>query len=411
MPKLNFTHKALQSIKANPNKRIEYWDSSMNGRFGLRVSTSGKKTWVVMYRINQKLKRFTIGSFEDIPLVEARALAKQVLHEVAVGNDPQGNKIADRKAETFKDLADEYIEKYAKPNKRSWKEDQRNLNKDVLPKWKDLKANKIQRRDVIKLLDSILDRNAPVLANRILALIRKVFNFGIERDILEYNPCHNVKRPIDEKKRQGQRVLTFDEIRTVWHAIEKEENILLQGIFKLRILTGQRGIEIRSMKWEHIDFETNIWTIPPEVVKNKLQHRVPLSNQVLEILYSIKELDYKSEFVFPSPTSQKVGHINNINKAVARIRNQSQVSFVDRDLRRTVASLMTGELNIPRLVVSKILNHAEGGVTRIYDRHGYDNEKREALMNWGELVQSIINDRIERTNIIQLNRFNHVQTM
>ncbi len=411
MPKLNFTHKALQSIKANPNKRIEYWDSSMNGRFGLRVSTSGKKTWVVMYRINQKLKRFTIGSFEDIPLVEARGLAKQVLHEVAVGNDPQGNKIADRKAETFKDLSDEYIEKYAKPNKRSWKEDQRNLNKDVLPRWKDLKANKIQRRDVIKLLDSILDRNAPVLANRILALIRKVFNFGIERDILEYNPCHNIKRPIDEKKRQGQRVLTFDEIRTVWHAIEKEENILLQGIFKLRILTGQRGIEIRSMKWEHIDFETNIWTIPPEVVKNKLQHRVPLSNQVLEILNVIKELDYKSEFVFPSPTSQKIGHINNINKAVARIRNQSKVSFVDRDLRRTVASLMTGELYIPRLVVSKILNHSEGGVTRIYDRHSYDNEKREALMKWGELVQNIINDRIETTNIIQLNRFNHVQTM
>ena len=259
MPKLNFTHKALQSIKANPDKRIEYWDTSMNGRFGLRVSTSGKKTWVVMYRINQKLKRFTIGSFEDIPLVEARALAKQVLYEVAVGNDPQGNKVADRKAETFKDLADEYIEKYAKPNKRSWKEDQRNLNKDVLPRWKDLKANKIQRRDVINLLDSILDRNAPVLANRILALIRKVFNFGIERDILEYNPCHNIKRPIDEKKRQGQRVLTFDEIRNVWLAIEKEENVLLQGIFKLRILTGQRGIEIRSMKGEHIDFETNIF--------------------------------------------------------------------------------------------------------------------------------------------------------
>lgn len=398
MPRLTFTHKALQSIKADPNNRIEYWDLSTNGRFGLRVSTSGKKSWVVMYRIEQRLRRYTIGNFDDIPLVDARAKAKEILQYVATGKDPQDQKIQDRKSETFNELASEYIEKHAKPNKRSWKEDQRMLYNDVLPFWSHMKANKINRRDVIVLLDKILERGAEVLANRVLALVRKIFNFGIERDILEFNPCLNIKRPIDERKRQGQRVLTFEEIRTIWSIIDKEQNILIRAIIKIRLLTAQRGIEIRSMKWENIDFETKVWTIPPEVVKNKMQHRVPLSEQVLTLLYEIKNKDLSSPYIFPSPTSKTVGHINNITKAIERIRNESKISLVDRDFRRTVASHMAGELNVPRLVISKILNHSEGGVTRIYDRHSYDNEKRDALVKWGSFIDDVIINQLDLKN-------------
>jgi len=402
LPKITFTHRALMSIKPDPKGRIEYWDQGMNGRFGLRVATSGKKTWVVMYRINQRLRRYTIGNFDDIPLVDARAKAKEILHFVATGKDPQEEKVQDRKAETFSELAAEYIEKHAKPNKRSWKEDQRMLYNDVLPYWSFLKANKIKRRDVIVLLDTVLERGAEVLANRVLALVRKIFNFGIERDILEFNPCLNIKQPIDEKKRQGQRVLNFEEIRKVWATLNDDQNILIRGIIKMRLLTAQRGIEIRSMKWENIDFESKIWTIPPEVVKNKLQHRVPLSKQALELIYEIRDKGFESSYIFPSPTSKTVGHINNITRAIERIRNGSKVSFVDRDIRRTVASHMAGELQIPRLVISKILNHSEGGVTRIYDRHSYDNEKREALERWGNLFEEIINCTYPQSKVINL---------
>ena len=390
LPQINFTHKKLNSIKPDPEKRIEYWDQSMNGRFGLRVFPSGKKSWVVLYRANQVQKRFTIGKYDDIPLVEARDKAKEILHSVATGKDPQSKKVEDRHSMTFHNLADEYIEKYAKINKRSWKEDQRILNKDILPLWKNLKASKVKRRDVLLLLDSLLDRGAPILANRVLALVRKVFNFGIEREILEFNPCTNVKRPVDEKSRQGQRVLTFDEIRKVWKAIEGQNNILIAGIFKIRILTAQRGIEVRSMKWEDVDLESKIWTIPSEIVKNKLQHRVPLSPQAIKVLKEIKSLDLNSQYVFASPTSQQIGYINNIGKAVSRVRELSKVQFVDRDLRRTVGSHMTGELGVSRLLVSKILNHSEAGITQIYDRHSYDNEKREALISWGKKIVEII---------------------
>ena len=90
-----------------------------------------------------------------------------------------------------------------------------------------------------------------------------------------------------------------------------QNNILIAGIFKIRILTAQRGIEVRSMKWEDVDLESKIWTIPSEIVKNKLQHRVPLSPQAIKVLKEIKSLDLNSQYVFASPTSQQIGYINN----------------------------------------------------------------------------------------------------
>lgn len=402
MPKINFTHKALTSIKPDPKKRLEYWDQNMNGRFGLRVSVSGKKTWVVMYRFEQRLRRFTIGSFDDLPLVDARNQAKEILLNVAMGKDPQEEKVQDRLAMTFGDLASEYIEKHAMPNKRSWKEDQRMLDCDVLPHWKHIKANKIKRRDVILLLDIVLQRGAEVLANRILALVRKIFNFGIERDILEFNPCSNIKRPIDERKRQGQRVLTFSEIEIIWNYVDTNESPLISAIIKVRLLTAQRGIEVRSMRWQDIDFDSRVWTIPPEVVKNKLQHRVPLSSQCIKVLKNIQNQNLNPTYVFPTPRSKTVGHINNITKAIERVRTETKIHFVDRDFRRTVASHMAGELQVPRLVISKVLNHSEGGVTRIYDRHSYDSEKRDALERWGAILNQIIKGTYQQSNVINI---------
>lgn len=400
MPKMKFTAKALDAIRPQ-GKREEYWDEQLGGSFGLRVNKSGQKSWVVMYRVKGRLRRFTIGNYRDYGLADARAKARDILAEASRGFDPQEKKIQARKAETFRELAEEYIEKYAKVNKRSWKEDLRNLETDILPYWKMKKASEIKRRDVLLLLDEIINRGAPIQANRVLALVRKIFNFGIQRDIIEINPCQAVSRPTDERSRQGQKVLSFEEIRKVWSAIDAQKEPTA-SIFKMRLLTAQRGIEVRSMKWDDIDFETGFWTIPPHIVKNKLQHRVPLSRQALYILDNLQAMGNQSPYVFPSPKNSNK-NINNVNKAVERIRELSGVDFVDRDLRRTVASHLTGHLNIPRLVVSKILNHVESGITRVYDRHSYDKEKTQALSAWGSLLMDVVSKKeSEQSNVFRL---------
>lgn len=401
MPKLNFTVRALDAIKPPTQGRVEYWDSSVNGSFGLRVSYSGQKTWITMYRVNGRLRRHTIGSYDRLPLGDARAIAKEVLYRASKGEDPAAEKSTKRSAETFKDLAREYLERHAKVNKKSWQEDQRLLEKDILPQWRLLKARDIRRRDVMALLDHHVARGAPVLANRILALVRKIFNFGLQRDLVEFNPCQAIHRPTDEKGRQGQRVLTFEEIRKVWLATENLDP-MMAAIFKLRILTGQRGGEIRFMEWSEIDFERGWWTIPGSKTKNKLQHRVPITPQMRTILEEMRSFQRPSPFVFPCRTDRS-RPVQSIQKAFQRLRAASGVAdFVDRDFRRTAASHITGQLGIPRLVVSKILNHVEQGITRVYDRHSYDKEKKEALERWDRLLHDIVTIKCYKMSVLPI---------
>lgn len=134
------------------------------------------------------------------------------------------------------------------------------------------------------------------------------------------------------------------------------------------------------MRWEDIDGEW--WTIPGEVAKNGRSHRVPLSPPVLSLLEELRGIAGRSKWVFPSPR-KKGKPITAVQKATERIAKRSGVAFTAHDLRRTAASHITG-MGISRLVVSKILNHAESGITAVYDRHSYDREKRAALVRWSD---------------------------
>jgi len=304
-------------------------------------------------------------------------------------------------------MAAEYIAKWAKPRKRSWKEDQRILDHDIIPAWGKRKAKDITRRDAILLLDKIVDRGAPIAANRTHALLHKMFRFAVGRDIIPFNPCSDMPKPSIEH--QKDRVLSDDEIKTHWHGImtSTEMSDLTRYALLLQLTTAQRQGEIASMRWDEINGDT--WTIPAERAKNGLAHRVPLSPQAIALLDAAKEVSGESEYVFPSP---KAGHIapSAVGKALRRhlkelkepITRECTEWFTPHDLRRTAATKMT-EAGINRLAVSKVLNHAESGVTAVYDRHSYDKEKRQALETWGRRLEAIIKGK-EKGTVIPMNR-------
>jgi integrase len=297
--------------------------------------------------------------------------------------DFQAERQAEKEAPTFGQLADEYLEKHAKLKKRTWQEDERKLRREVRPHWDSRKVHEVTRRDVILLLDRLVERGAPIQANRVRALISKVFNFGISRAIVETNPAHLVDRPGLEIQRD--RVLTEDEIRKVWAAFEEQEPVVAAS-FKLRLLTAQRGHEVAHLRWADLSGEW--WTIPATLAKNRLQHRVPLSPQARATIEALRPLTGESPWILASsvnPASPRVI----LHKVTERIRRSSGVEFVPHDLRRTAASHMTS-MGISRLVVSKILNHVERGVTAVYDRHSYDAEKRQALVRWGARLEQIL---------------------
>lgn len=274
MPQL-MTAQWVDRLKAPEDARVEYFDEKVPGLI-LRVTSKGKKSWYVLYRVkgDNTRRRTGLGDYPGLTLADAREKAKEILVLASRGQDSGAQKQETRKAPTFGELAELYIEKYAKPQKRTWERDQELLARNVLPHWKRLKAHDLKRRDVIILLDAIVDRGAPIPANRTLAVIRKLFNWAISRDLVENNPCLQVKAPAKENERD--RVLDNNEIRALWKAFD----ILtpeMRAIFQIRFVTAQRGAEVSSMIWSDINWEEGWWTIPARIAKNGLSHRVPLT--------------------------------------------------------------------------------------------------------------------------------------
>lgn len=373
MPVVNLTAKFVEAAVAREGRRLDdYFDTNMPGLL-LRVSMSGVKSWNVMYRVHGRQRRLTLGRYPHLSLADARDEAREAMYKVHKGIDPAEIKLREKTEPMFTDFAAEFIERHAKARKRG-EETARIIERELLKRWRYRRAKDITRRDVIDLLDEIAAR-APIMANRVLAVVRKMYNWGIGRDIVDYNPCIQVKRP--GKEQQRERVLKPSEIRTLWASCDKL-GCVMGNFFRMRLATAQRGQEVCQMRWQ--DIEDAWWTIPSTVAKNGLSHRVPLSGLAQSLL---AELQNTSQWVFPSPTL-KGEPISAYQKAFQRLREATEIDDIrSHDLRRTAASYMTS-LGVSRLVVSKILNHVETGVTAVYDRHSYDAEKRQALDLWAD---------------------------
>jgi integrase len=389
-----------------------------------------------MYRFNGRARRMGLGTYPTIGLAKARVMHAGAKEMLAKGTDPAAQqterKRIERNAETVFDLADEYLEKWARPRKRSAGEDERILNKDVLPLWGMKKAKDIRRRDVILLLDGIVERGAPIAANRTLGIIRRMFNFAVARDILDATPVAMVKAPAKENQRD--RILSADEIRTLWSGLDDAAmTSAIKLTLKLQLVTAQRKGEIIGAALSEFDLEEKTWTIPAARAKNGITHKVPLSPLALGLVVKAcagarqaeaaraKKLPgaepREPEWLFPSARGDSHIDPKAVNHALwracmppekrpkaARFSKTPAIglaNIVPHDLRRTAASGMTA-LGINRLVVSKILNHVENSVTAIYDRHGYDAEKRHALEAWASHLEGILSGKPKADNVIEL---------
>ena len=383
------TDRQIRGFKAR-EKQYEVADAKVKG-LSIRVLPSGARRWSYRYRLGKQWRRVALGPYPAIGLADARDLAEDKLFDVKKGRDPSAEKRQRLtvKIDSFGALADLYVERYAKPKKRSWREDARRLKSDVPRSWRQRPAAEITRRDVRELIES-KGIKAPISANRLRALLHKAFTFGVEREIVPFNPVTGTPRPGVE--RQRDRVLSDDEIRAFWAATEPgvaEDSMTppMSAYWRLRLVTAQRAVEVNSMRWEDLDFDNAIWTIPAGVVKNKLAHRVPLSGLALEIIAGLHQFD---EYVIAGARGKR--------QQSAAKKMIVLDDFIGHDLRRTAATGMTSS-GISRFDVGKILNHAETGVTAVYDRASYDTEKRVALDTWARKLQAII-ERTEGADVM-----------
>ena len=391
-----FTDRSIKGLKP----RLQRYELRGEKGFAVWVSPNGTKTWMFVFTFKGKKRRVALGTYPGMPLKEAGDAAQGMRDCLDRGIDPvEWKEEQDKKAEdakqreartaTVAEMVEEYLEKWAKPRKRTWPEDARMLNKDIVSRWGSRKAKQITRRDILKMLDALQERGATITANRTLAVTRKMFNWAVERGILETSPCTGVRSPVPENRRD--RVLTAEEVRAFWdklHVAGMSEGSRLA--LKFQLFTAQRKGEVVTASWDEFNLSERVWTIPTGQSKNKLAHRVPLSDGAVAILEEIEALSGDSPWLFPSPRSGKHVAATSVDHVIRRNLTVFGIGqFIPHDLRRTAASHMTS-MGISRLVVAKILNHVEGSVTAVYDRHSYDREKRLALDAWGRRLEDII---------------------
>ena len=392
---------------------------------------------MVMYRVQGKLVRETLGTAAVIPNVaDARARARESLLKAQAGVNPiELRRLAEQAAtllnksmpKSFAATVNFYLERYAERNTRAstHKETKRVLEHDVRVQWGNRPVTEITRRDVIELLDAIIDRGAAVQANRTLAVLRRFFNWALEREIIAVSPIAGLKAPTAETARD--RALTDGEIRLFWVGCDRL-GWPFGPMFKLLLLTAQRRDEVGGMEWSEIEpLDKRVWTIPREKAKNDRRHEVHLSELTIEIIRELPRMSRSkaggagsepSSCLFTTNGERPVSGFSKAKRrlddymmqllgaGIEEAGNDPHGAEIDgwilHDLRRTAATGMAG-LNIAPHVVDRILNHVSGtirGVAAVYNRHAYLEERKAALEAWGRRVESLV--RPGPTNVVPL---------
>jgi integrase len=415
-----FTPVSVEAMKADPDRRIERPDPALAGLY-LIIQTTGAKSWALRYRFDGKPWKMTLGRWPKMGVADARAAATDALALLDHGKNPAEERkaaeaaaeaaaLAEAQAERDKVAAviDLFLKRHASHNRRG-DDVAAMFRREVIEKWGARDIQTIGKRDVIEVLDAIVDRGSPVTANRLRAHLNTLFNWAKGRDIIQINPLDGIKPPAPEKARD--RVLTNDEIRLFWQASMCME-YPFGPLYRVLLLTGQRLREVAEMTWQEV--EGDIWTLPASRSKNGDEHVVPLSPEVVAILQSLPKI---GRFVFSTTGKSPVSGFTRAKERVDRLMGETAnrdlpagsdpvviPPFTIHDLRRTAATGMAG-LRFPPHVVEAVLNHRSGtrrGVAGVYNRFDYAEEKRHALESWARLVLQLAEGR--EANVVVLSR-------
>src|SRR5215210_979751 len=396
MPSCKLTKRIIDALPSPAAADAIWWDQDLKG-FGVKLTPAGRKVFLVQYRPTgdrRNPRKYTIGEYGSVTPHQARVEAQRVLAERAAGRDPQAEKQTSKRrirSEEVAELAAEFITRHAAQN-RTGAETARIFNREVLPYWGSWTVGEVRKRDVIALLDRVRERGSPTMANRVLAAVRKLFNWCIGRGILEVSPCTGISAPAREQARH--RVLSDEELALVLEAA-RQIGFPFGSIVQVLALTGQRRDEVGRMEWEHLDVKRKVWVIPGEHAKNGKPHLIHLSEPVLRLLEAVPRT---GELVFSREGKRM---FQGYSKAKAKLDGISGVSdWTLHDLRRTVDSGMA-RLGVAPHVADKILNHQSGtisGVAAVYQRHEFLAERREAMHRWGQHVAKLSGPEVASSN-------------
>ncbi len=343
-----------------------------------RLYATGRGRWYVRYTDprTKSQKPHLLGDYPAMSLADARAAATHFRSDLLKGRGPNTNQI-----ETIKDLIDDYHTRHSIPNTRKPKQTRALYDQHVIPYIGKLRLDDFRRGDAIGLLDKLSDKGLGAQVNRVHAALHGALDWGVNAGRIDLNPMAGLKRRVKEQPRD--RVLTDTELRAVWEAAAARSTPSREFV-QLLILSMQRRDECRAMRWDELDETTGLWTIPANRTKASRAHIVPLSRFAWDILETLPRLG-PNVFTLDGERPY-AGH----SKIVDALSTESGVTgWTLHDLRRTGRTGLS-RLGVPVLIAELILNHARNDLERVYDRHAFTEEKRDALERWGEHVRRVV---------------------
>jgi integrase len=387
--------------------------NSVTKGFGVTVAPAGSKTFFLGYTSPASGKRtqVNLGRYPAISLSDAREKALSYRQSLALGVDPKEEINRERKLNdelaarpTVEALFDGYIADLEMDGKRSAKEVRRIFNKHINDLIGDIIAAEVTTDDILDVLTPIVQRGSLIHADNVRAYLRAAFEFGLHAAAatrwrgripkfgLTHNPVVSTKKAV-RRKPVGQRVLSVDEVKRVWHGtgISLPSHLAV----KLLIATGQRVEEVLQANWQEFDLVEKLWTIPAERRKNRHDvtepHIVPLADLHIDLLRQVREATDHPEWLFPHNDRKQPRKADALYQAVHRFCPSNEItSFAPRDCRRTFKTL-AGSIGIDLELRNRLQGHAMTDVGSVhYDRWGYLPEKREAMDKWSIWLSSTI---------------------
>lgn len=362
MPKVQLTHKRVQQATCPEGKgKVDLFDTGCKGLL-LEVRASGGKTWYVRY-INARgqVRQYRLGDARDLNLRQARTLADKVRAQVAMGEDPAELKAEQKKVMTFAKFIERHYLPHIRSYKRSWETDVSLLKNHLLPYWGKLPLDAIDKQRVISRIHAHRANHKPGSTNRILILVRYIFNLAIRWEIagVDKNPSEGI--PLYPENNRLERFITPDETKRLFEALEQSRSKMLKYIVPMLLLTGARRNEVLNAKWEDFDFEKRIWRI--EKNKSGKPRYVPLGDAVIKLLRCVPRLE-GNPWVFPNPdTGKPYVHIFYAWDVTRKRAGLPELRI--HDLRHSFASfLVNGGRSLYE--VQKILGHTQVRTTQRY---------------------------------------------
>lgn len=371
MPKLELTQSFIKISKIESSaSSVDYYDKKIPGLL-LKVLSSGRKTFYIRYKgADGSNCQRKIGNAVILSLTDARELSRRYLAQINLGQDPFFHAPINHSQSLESFAKDEYMP-YVKTYKKSWNMDESRLRNHILPRFGLMHMSDIEKREVVTLINELAENYKPGTINRVVILLRYMFNLAIKWEIkgVTRNPTSDI--PLLKENNQNERFLSALDAKALLRAINYSRNIMLKHIVPMLILTGARKREVLDAKWEDFDVDRHIWRIPN--TKSGSARIVPLSDTARDLVTRLSQSKC-CDYVFANPNTRKPYISFYYSWHTAR-KDAGLADLRVHDLRHSFASFL---VNAGRSLyeVQTLLGHSQIKTTQRYAHLSSDSLRK-----------------------------------